>query len=114
MTKSDKNKSLADVLQSYFEQLSPIPGIYSIYLFDLKKKEKEYKILDERHNMKKSFKILKKIAPLFKDEEFEMLMGDFGERTIIQKRSDGIIFMLTCSKQVGFGKLMASTKSIKG
>ncbi|BAF72348.1 hypothetical protein SUN_1397 [Sulfurovum sp. NBC37-1] len=113
MTKSGEMEEVAELLQKYYEQFKSITGVYSIYLFDPKNKKKVYKILDDRHNMKKSFKVLKKVAPLFK-EDLSMLMGDFDERIFIQKRSDGIIFMLTSNKEVGLGRIFALMKIMEG
>jgi hypothetical protein len=107
-------EDLEKLLDECYDKVHTIPGVYSLYLFDLQYKKIEYKIIDQHHNKSKSYEVLRKVVSLFKDEAFDMLFIDVGERIFIHRISNNVILMVTSNKEVPLGKLVTLIKSIRG
>ena len=93
-------------------RIGDMDGLYSLYIFDLKNKDIRYKLFEDTHNREKVLKVLKKIIPLYREEEFDMLLIDLDERMIFHRLSDDMLLMLSSSRDIPLGRLLALIKNV--
>ena len=103
---------LKQLLNRAIEISKTYSGITAIYSIDIDHTQVEYEILNKSHN-KESFKrYIKKIFPIIREKEFDILFIDLNERIVCKKVGSSEIVIITADKELSFGKIFAMIRGI--